>query len=215
MPDRAEIAGAVIRNWGRLYSAEVGIEPLTDAPAPLYRWLVAATLFSARIGQQLAVRAALALDRAGWRTPEAMTAASWEERVHVLNRSGYARYDESTARMLGQGAELLCGAYAGDLRNLREAADRSPARERALLKEFKGIGNVGADIFFREVQLLWDETYPFADSKALKAAKRLGLPTDADGLAALVEKKDFARLLSGLVRIDLAKSWDQIETGAA
>jgi hypothetical protein len=47
---------------------------------------------------------------------------------------------------------------------------RSRARSRReckLLKEFKGIGDVGANIFCREAQIAWDELYPFADRKAL------------------------------------------------
>jgi hypothetical protein len=40
-------------------------------------------------------------------------------------------------------------------------------------EEFKGIGDAGADIFCREVQIVWDELYPFADRKALATASKL------------------------------------------
>lgn len=50
-----------------------------------------------------------------------------------------------------------------------------PDRERELLTKFKGIGQVGDDIFFREVQVAWDELYPFANKKAIAAAKKLDL----------------------------------------
>lgn len=65
--------------------------------------------------------------------------------------------------------------------------------ERRFLKEFKGIGEVGADIFCREVQSVWDELFPFADARALAAAAHLGLPAAAGELAALVDRRDFPR----------------------
>lgn len=72
--------------------------------------------------------------------------------------------------------------YKGDLRNLREEAGRDPKRERTLLKRLKGIGDVGVDIFFREVQAAWDELVPFADKRVMKAARQLGLGNNATDL---------------------------------
>lgn len=77
-----------------------------------------------------------------------MAATTWEKRVKVLNSSGYARYDESTARYIADTTSLLVEKYDGDLRKLREEAEQSPQQERELLKQFKGIGDVGVNIFF-------------------------------------------------------------------
>jgi hypothetical protein len=121
--------------------------------------------------------------------------------VRVLNENGYARFDERTATMLGDACDLLLERYQGDLRKLREEAGRDPAQERRLLKEVKGIGDVGVDIFFREVQVAWDELYPFADRRALDAARRLGLPGDARALARGHDPRSFTRLVAALVRM--------------
>src|SRR5207248_1977231 len=83
-------------------------------------------------------------------------------RARVLNESGYARYDERTSTALADTAQLIVDRYGGDLRRLRRAADRDPTVERRLLKQCKGIGDVGVDIFFREAQRTWAELYPFA-----------------------------------------------------
>ncbi len=144
-----------------------------------------------------------------------MAAVSWAERTKVLNRSGYARYDESTSRYIADTTTLLLDRYDGDLRKLREAAERDPARERDLLKKFKGIGEVGADIFFREAQVAWDELYPFADKRALAAAEKLGLGGDPKALARLVSREDLPRLLTALVRVDLGKEMDEVLKQAA
>jgi hypothetical protein len=135
----------------------------------------------------------------------------------VLNRAGYARYDESTARLLGDSCALLLERYRGDLRRLREQAERDPRRERALLKEFKGIGDVGVDIFFREAQVAWDELYPFADRRAMRAAQRLGLGGNVHALARLVDgdARQFARLAAALVRVGLERDYEGVREAAS
>lgn len=91
----------------------------------------------------------------------------------------------------------------------------SRPRERALLQRFKGLGDVGVDIFFREVQAAWDELRPFVDRRARKAATELGLPTDPGRLARLVNEDDLTRFLSGLARVDVDRSYDTIRDAAA
>ncbi|MBZ0164641.1 MAG: hypothetical protein K8H74_18250 [Notoacmeibacter sp.] len=212
--DRA-IAGALLRLHGTTYTAELGIDLSGNTPEMLFRWLIAALAMSARIGSAQALKAARALFNAGWTTPEKMAASTWRQRVDVLNASGYARYDESTARMIGDTVALLQSAYHGDLNALREKAGHDPQAERRLLKQFKGIGDVGASIFLREAQAAWDELYPFADGKALAAAAKLGLPATAQGLARLVPRADFPRLVAALVRTELAKDHERVLQAAA
>lgn len=199
--DQQSIVGKILDRTPESLAGELGIRIARNSPAPLFQWLIASLLFSARISADLAQRAAQALFAEGWQTPQKMAATSWEDRVKVLNRSGYARYDESTSRYIGESTQLLLDTYNGDLRRLRYVADCDPATERRLIKQFKGIGDVGCDIFFREVQLVWDELYPFADVKALDVAGRLGLAADAEHLAGFVARQDLPRLLTGLVKV--------------
>jgi hypothetical protein len=196
----------LLESYGQTFAEELGIKLQTASPSALFRLLCFALLASARIGHQQAVRAAQALTEAGWGTPQKMSAATWQQRVQVLNTHGYARYDEKTSRFLADTSMLLLEKYAGDLRKLRQTAERDPARERELLKECKGIGDVAVDIFFREAQTIWDELYPFADKRAQRAARKLRLPAEPDSLARLVPRKQFARLIAALVRVDLAKA---------
>ncbi len=211
---RKDIARSLLRRHGRTYCAELGIDIAGNKPAPLFRWLVASLLFSARIGAAQAVEAAAALSRAGWRTPKKMAAASWKQRVDVLNTNGYARYDESTSRMLADTSELLLDRYGGDLRRLRDAAGGDASKAEKLLTAFKGIGPTGAAIFLREVQAAWPEFYPYADDRALKAARRLDLGDDAEALARLVAKSELPALLTALVRADLANELDDFGNAA-
>jgi hypothetical protein len=201
------------RHGGETYAEAMGLDLSRGTPMPLFLWLVAANLFSARIGADQALQAARALKKAGLTTAERMAGATWKQRVLILNRNGYARFDEKTSTFLEDMANHCLQKYGGDLRRLREAAGRDPAEERRRLKVFKGIGDVGADIFFREVQLCWDELYPFADARSLKGAHKLGLGDDARQLAAHVERARFPALLTALVRADLDKALDDIAAG--
>ena len=132
-PAPEEIVRRLLRQHPKSHAERLGIAVARDTPSPLFQWLVASLLYSARISGDLAEAAAKALSAAGWRTAEAMAAATWRQRVTVLNRAGYARYDESTARYLGETAELLQSEYGGDLRRLRRAADGDPAALRRRL----------------------------------------------------------------------------------
>jgi len=212
--DQDQIVRALLEQHGRTYAEQLGIDLAAGTPSPLFRWLCAAILMSARIRAEAAVEAARALADQGWTTAAKMAAATWEERTRTLNRAGYARYDESTSRMLGDTAEMLQDKYQGDLRKLRDAAEREPPRERTLLKECKGLGEVGVDIFMREAQIVWCELYPFADGKALQSAATLGLDDDPRALADRVPRKDYPRLLTALVRASLAGELEQVRAAA-
>lgn len=205
MSSQRAIVTTLLERHGRTFAAELGVDPAKNTPSPLFRLLCFALLASTRVGADIAMRAARSLAEQGWTTATKLAASSWRERTEALNRAGYARYDESTAHMLGDTAALLIEQYGGDLRRLRERAERDPARERKLLKECKGIGDVGASIFLREAQAAWDECYPFADKLALRAAGRLGLGDDAAALAEHVPQADFPRLVAALVRCDRAR----------
>jgi hypothetical protein len=206
---KSRIVDALIERHGRTYAEELGIDLAKGTPSVLFRWLCASILLSARIRADIAMKAARALADQGWTTAQKMAASTWEQRTRTLNGAGYARYDESTSRMLGDTVDMLLEKYGGDLRKLREAASHDPATERRLLKECKGLGDVGVDIFFREVQLVWDELYPFAGKRDLDAASRLGLEKDATRLARRVPRQDFPRLTAALIRVDLAKDFEK------
>jgi hypothetical protein len=209
-PSKGTIVRAVLKRHPKSPADQLRIDVGRNTPGPLYQWLIASLLFSARIAADQAQSAAQALFERGWRTPKKMAEVTWAERVKVLNRAGYARYDESTSRYIADTTDLLLKRYGGDLRKLRDAAERDPRRERELVKQFKGIGEVGADIFFREAQLAWDELYPFADRRALDAARALGLGRSAEDMAHLVDRRELPRLLAGLVRVDLAHESDEV-----
>jgi len=198
------LARVLLERQGRTYADEAGIR-LADRPGPLYQLLVLTTLLSTRIRAGVGIAAARELFAAGCRTPRGTESMGWQARVDALGRGHYRRYDERTATMLGNGAQLCLERWHGDLRRLHREAGGEPSALRRLLTEFPGIGPTGADIFLREAQAVWPDVRPYADRRAAGAAQRLGLPSSPDKLAGLVGADDFPRLVSALVRVSLGQ----------
>lgn len=199
--DQRETAEQVLDEHGRTYAKEAGIR-LEDTPAPLFQLMCLTQLLSAPIGAAVAVATMRAILAEGWTTPEHLLDSTWQQRVDVLGRGGYRRYDESTATHLEEAARMLRERWRGDLRRLRdEASDEGEIRRH--LQELPRIGPTGADIFCREVQAVWPGLRPQVDAKVRRGAEAVGLPTGADDLAALVGGDDLARLTAGLVRVGL------------
>ncbi|MFY9926846.1 MAG: endonuclease [Streptosporangiaceae bacterium] len=195
----------LLERHGRLYAEDAGIK-LADRPAPLYQLLVLATLLSAPIPADTAITAARELFAAGYRSPRAMSEASWQDRVDALGRGHYRRYDEKTATQLGDGADLLASKWHGDLRRLRDESDGDPSGITALLTEFPGVGPTGASIFLREAQEVWPSVAPYVDAKVVSGANRIRLPADRESLAALLaDSGQPARLAAALVRVSLSQ----------
>lgn len=193
----------LLEEHGRTYAGAAGIT-LRDKPAPLFQLLVLTLLSSTRIDADIAARTARELFRAGWRTPEKMAGATWQQRVDALGRGGYRRYDESTATKLEEASLWLRDTYSGDLRRIRPSSHDDVDHLRAALSETPRIGQVGAAIFCREVQAVWPTVAPFFDDTALDGARSLGLPTEPDRLAALAPDGDVAVLAAALVRHSLS-----------
>jgi endonuclease III len=201
---RRDVVDLLLHRHGRTFASELGIRIDRGTPGPLFQLLCFALLASARISTDQAVSAARALEDAGWTTVDKLQASSWEERTRTLNEAGYARYDESTARYLADTADWLQDRYGGDLRRLREEASGDVARVEDLVQGAKGVGRVGAAIFCREVQTVWDELRPYADERVLRTADRLGLGSSVDDLARAAGTDDLATITAALVRVEAA-----------
>jgi endonuclease III len=205
MTSRDGVIAGLLDRYGQTYCDEAGIR-LADKPSPLYQLLVLATLLSARISAGVAVAAARELFAAGYRTPAAMRAASWQDRVDALGRGHYRRYDERTSAMLGDAAAQLVDQWHGDLRRLRDAAGGDARRIAKSLTAFPGIGPTGASIFLREAQAVWPAVAPYVDTRVEAGAQKAGLPAARGELARLLsDSGQPARLAAALVRVSLAK----------
>ena len=197
----ADRVAALLEAGGETFAAEAGID-LADKPAPLYRLLVLAVLLSSRVQAKLGTRACRELVDSGFGAPERMRDAARDDVHAALSRAKFLSKDQTTDA-LQQGAGLVAERWHGDLRRMRAEADGDTGTLTGLLTEVPRLGPVGADIFVREVQLVWPEFRPHLDGKATDGAKAVGLPTDPAELAELVDGDDLARFSAALVRANL------------
>ena len=212
---REDVVKALIEDQGRLWSEEIGAPIDADTPDAWFHWLLGAVLMSARIGARQAAQAAGALEREELNTVQGVLDADREQRIRVLNENGYARFDNRGADQIMAAAERVRDAYGGDLRRLR-AEGGDAAGIRARLQDFDGIGEVGAEIFAREAQLLWDELFPTADEHALDQARALGLPDRPEALAQIAGgRARYVRLIAALTRAWLDGPTDRVKEAAA
>jgi hypothetical protein len=209
------IVSELLNRHGTTFAEELDIDVASNQPDALFRLLCASLLLSITDGAPQAVDAARALTDAGWTTPDRLAAATRTQRVKVLGAPKAGGFDARAEAMLGETAQLLLERYNGDLRRLRDEAGSDPQRERALLKQCRGLGDHGVDAFFREVQVAWPELVPFADRRARMSAVRLGLPRDERRLARLTSIEDWPRLAVALVRVDIESGHAAVIAAAA
>lgn len=205
---RQDIVHALLDRAGTTYAAEAKIR-LHDKPAPLFQLLMLTDLLSARISADIAITATAELVGSGYRSARTVADADRRELIDALGRGHYRRYDESTASQLGAIATAVLDKYDGDLRKLAEEADHDIERAGELIRQFKGIGPAGGNIFLREVQDVWPWVRPYFDERVVRGAKRIDLPADPDELARLAPGDHTAEFAAALVRVgldnDLAK----------
>ena len=162
------------------FAQEAGID-LDGSPDSMFQLLVLCMLQAKPIRADVATQAARGLFDAGLTSPKAMADAPRASLIGIFGRTGYRRYDESTATRLKALGQLLVDAYSADLTTLRADAPRS-------LQVFDGVGPACATMFAREAQGVWPELAPVFDKKALQGAAKLGLPQDPEKLAAIASE---------------------------
>jgi len=170
------------------FSDELGLD-LTK-PEDRFKWFLASVLFAKRISAETAKKTYLYFEQEDLTSPDAILHAGWDRLVEVLDSGGYTRYDFSTATKLLGMAKTLKEKY-GSLERLHSESS-SPDDLENRLKEFKGIGQVGVNIFLRELRGIWEKAKPNPFPLAVLTAQRIGL-----------DLEDVERYESQLVRLNL------------
>ncbi|KAE8378758.1 hypothetical protein BDV26DRAFT_291882 [Aspergillus bertholletiae] len=191
-----------IEKLGRspLHGTEIAQKPLTASPETLLAMVIDALLKSRPISHELTQRTITKVIEAGYHDIRKLGKSSWEERTMILKDGGYNRYREQGATNLGELAELIDSKYHGDLNNLLEEAHHDRDEVRKLIKEIKGLGDLGADLFFNNVQSVWPEIAPFVDQRSLQTADQVGIGTDLEAIYADLKRDSLkmSRLANGL-----------------
>ena len=170
------------------YSDELGLD-LTK-PEDRFKWFLASVLFAKRISAETAKETFLYFEQEELTSPDAILQAGWDRLVEVLDSGGYTRYDFSTATNLLGIAKTLKEKY-GSLERLHTESS-SPIDLENRLREFKGVGPVGVNIFLRELRGIWEKAKPHPSPMTVVTAQKIGL-----------DPEDVERYESQLVRLNL------------
>lgn len=165
----------LLREQGGRYATALRIDLCGGRASEVFKWFVAAILYGARISQEIAARTYREFARARVLSPGAILETGWDGLVRILDRGGYVRYDFKTATKLLLVSESLRRDYGGDLNALHAAARDARDLERRIKALGKGIGEVTAGIFLRELRGVWSKADPAASELALAGARDLGL----------------------------------------
>jgi hypothetical protein len=218
--DQKAVARAVLAREGRGFAEEIGLGR-TNNPASLFGLLVTAVIVAPRGEASGPARAAHEVTNR-WHTVADLAAAAEQDVAKELGAAvegGDDEHDDQASADAGTLRELAAAVkdrWGGDLRTLREEAGHDAARERALLTDLPGVDDGVADVFFREVQALWDEVSPFAGDRALRAASALGLGETAEDLARYgSDAEKTGRLAGALARIEVEGSHDEVRRTAS
>ncbi|KAH0379693.1 hypothetical protein KCU92_g8025, partial [Aureobasidium melanogenum] len=157
--------------------------------------LICAVVLSRPIGHKLGLRTIRTILNApySFNTPSAIISAGKERRHQALN-DAKTQHKDKTAEQIGLVADVVAHKFSKNdtdtsLDKVREQASKGWDMERDLLQEnIKGLGKTGLDIFFRRVQWLWPEAYPFVDEKSSRGIEKLGLPKHPDELAKVLDR---------------------------
>lgn len=163
----------LVAQVGGAYSRELGIDLPSGKPGETFKWFLASILFGARISETLAERTYHEFEREHLLAPKRILDAGWDRLVEVLDHGGYTRYDFKTATKLLDVNHALVQEYKGDLNTLHAAAADPADLERRIRSLGKGIGEVTANIFLRELRGVWPLARPLLSERAIQAARAL------------------------------------------
>jgi hypothetical protein len=195
------------------FSRELDIDLASLGPGELFKWLLAAVLFGAPIPHEIATRTYLEFCREKLISPRAILRRGWDGLVETLDNGGYVRYDFKTASKLLDLSNALIERYKGDLNRLHDSARDPQGLQQRLQALAKGIGEVTAGIFLRELRGLWSKAQPRPSELAIDAARHLRFiprrPIEAGDALRLLQNvwtaegnrmKDFSDFETALVR---------------
>jgi len=202
---------------GEKFSIKLGIDLESGKSEEVLKWFFASILFGARITEKIAMKTYHEFERRGVLTPDKILRTGWDGLVEILDAGGYVRYDFKTATKLLEIMKPLKKAYNGDLSNLHRQASDPRDLEHRIKGLGKGVGDVTANIFLRELRGVWEKADPLPTELVVFASRNLELTKlagqDEKGRLEIlrdlkhvwgrnkVEEKGFANFEAALVRL--------------
>ena len=189
--DLKSVTKPLVRNFGQKYSEVLGISLGGRDDGEIFKWFLASILFGAPIRDSSAIKTYKCFKKYGVLTPQKIIQTGWQGLVDILDEGSYTRYDFKTADKLLEVMSNLVTLCGGSLSSLHQLSLDSIDLEKRLKKLGKGIGDVTASIFLRELRNLWKKANPRPTPLVVLAAKNLGIIKEATPEKALELLKEF------------------------
>ncbi len=171
---RRDIVSAIIKDFGNRFSTALGIDLGTKDERQIFKWFIASILFGARITERIAVKTYKLFEQESILSPKGIVDTGWDRLVSLLDSGGYTRYDFKTATKLLDVVGALKREYRGHLSEIHRVASDPRDLERRLMELGKGIGDVTAGIFLRELRGIWEKADPLPQPLTVLASHKLG-----------------------------------------
>ncbi len=164
-----------VERFGQRYSEILGIDLSAGKDEEIFKWFLASLLFGAPITESSVIKTYKCFEKKGVLTPKRILKTEWKGLVEILDDGSYTRYDFKTADKLLEVMENLIEKYGGSLNQIHSEASDARDLENRLKDLGKGIGDVTASIFLREMRDIWEKADPPPTSLEMLAAKESGL----------------------------------------
>lgn len=182
---------ALLEKFGKRYSEVLGTNLDSGKDDEIFKWFLASVLFGAPIIETSVIKTYKCFQKYEVLTPERILETGWDGLVRILDEGSYTRYDFKTADKLLEVMRNLMEKYNGSLNLLHSKASNAKDLENGLKDLGKGIGDVTASVFLRELREVWEKAKPNPTSLVVSAAKNLGIVKNKTGENALKQLEDF------------------------
>jgi len=174
MSDHTKALRLIRSSQGR-FSKALNINLDSRKVEEIFKWFLASILYGARISETIATSTYKVFEKEGVLTPDKILATGWDGLVALLDQGGYVRYDFKTATKLLEVMKALKENYGGDLIVLHQKATDTRDLEKRIKALGKGIGDVAANIFLRELRDIWGKAEPLPCRLVIDAAKQIAI----------------------------------------
>lgn len=165
----------LVENFGKEYSAILGIDLKGGRDEEIFKWFLTSILFGAPITETSVIKTYKCFQKYNVLTPKKILETGWDGLVKILDEGSYTRYDFKTADKLLEVTRNLMEKYDGSLNLIHEKASNAQDLEKRLKGLGKGIGDVTVSIFLRELRDVWKKAKPKPTGLVILAAKNLGI----------------------------------------
>ena len=182
---------ALLEKFGKRYSEVLGTNLDSGKDDEIFKWFLVSVLFGAPIIETSVIKTYKCFQKYEVLTPERILETGWDGLVRILDEGSYTRYDFKTADKLLEVMRNLMEKYNGSLNLLHSKASNAKDLENGLKDLGKGIGDVTASVFLRELREVWEKAKPNPTSLVVSAAENLGIVKNKIAENALKQLEDF------------------------